>query len=1236
MLLLLILSVALGFEGWSATLDHSKTIERPEDQFWYQRVWTTKEDAIQKCEERHPDLGLCSPDQLAGWYDKYNPEHGDCRPSWVKRFYVENADSGAVVEGGDKDRAWYITEALYNMYKAGTASSECKTRIKNLARDGKPGVRDEWGPGNGKAAITCCVKDSTITHSKNHNQVKSDDIAEFDNYCAANFKYQNVACSANQMRLAFTYNNNWIKKDDGSYKKACFAFMTKSDSAEGGKYRGYWMKNNRICLEFLKQTEFYPQWRDWDLGTRQAALCCVPWTGEYKITIPVTNYGRLPQPEKYGRSDLENCEMAEETCKAAKFDGLCTKGQVAWEQENVEKSANMCKIAWAWTDNTKSKCAKPGFYKGCMTKFIESGKHDDDWYFEKTVRKWPLAHCCMNAQEEKPLIEKIRAYVGGDRDMSYDYAAAEEKCGTMAGYQMCTRGQMAQISEVGHLLNDGTTQMLPDLRRIGWVKKEEGQDAADIGYWLQIGFINTAFGRSIEGWRDFRMKGAEIRSLATYHCCLTELPEYDTTPKLPAFQAARNKNFPTYNSANSACKQESEFYEVCTADQIAEVAMNGAGEHSLGKGNVYWQAVEPVSDLCLNGWIRDHANYEQGYWLGVKTNNACGKEGWNVKVREDGKARAYCCAAHVVPQQVYVPVRTCGDNVCDADLGEIDQLCEDCSAEIKKMVCDAAREAGICDSTCEALSEHNPTVYAKGICGQVLANEDKYSTFCGDDCPGTRPIVCGDGYCDAGEVLDWCVEDCREEIAGKICSAAREARICDLTCQATSEVNPGLFSLGYCGKVLANEEVYYDYCKKESMVCDRPKPATTKAPAVCGDGNCDAGEIDQFCVEDCRDEIASNICAAAKEADICHLTCQAMSEVNPTLYAFGICGKILTNEDVYHDFCKKENFDCPKPVTTKTPAVCGDGNCDAGEIDQFCLEDCRDEIARDVCAAAKEADICDLTCQALAEVNPTLYAMGICGQLLTNEDVYHDFCSRESLDCPKPDMKGEELPTEVAEAFKALGAQPAELEKMRIHQGTYYKNNVNTCVSFSMSADGACSESYCSGDLRLTYGTMEEQYKAVMHDKVFDRCPPVGCAIMQDCPAPEGFEEMVTYCKESDEGRIYRNVGDDTCVDANSEDVCGALDAAWREWDGRKPGCGEPQEKSDEEQFSDQLYITNQMVENLEKKIDGMTAIKDVQNDFDSFIGNWRSDMTDKLNQAKQDNPSIADDIQKIIDGLGK
>jgi len=195
------------------------------------------------------------------------------------------------------------------------------------------------------------------------------------------------------MRLAFTYNNNWIKTAAGTYKKACFAFMT---DAGNDVYRGYWMKNNKICGAFLSQDDFVPQWRDWNLGTRQAALCCVPWTGSYKITALITLYGRLLKLEKYGCSDLENCASAEALCVANKYDGLCTKGQVAWQQVNEEE--NMCKIAWAWTDSSKAKCAEPGFYKGCKTNFIAKGNHDDDWFFDKWTPKWPLAHCCMNAQ----------------------------------------------------------------------------------------------------------------------------------------------------------------------------------------------------------------------------------------------------------------------------------------------------------------------------------------------------------------------------------------------------------------------------------------------------------------------------------------------------------------------------------------------------------------------------------------------------------------------------------------------------------------------------------------------------------------------------------------------------------------------------------------------------------------------------------------------------------------------
>jgi len=157
----------------------------------------------------------------------------------------------------------------------------------------------------------------------------------------------------------------------------------------------------------------------------------------------------------------------------------------------------------------------------------------------------------------------------------------------------------------------------------------------------------------------------------------------------------------------------------------------------------------------------------------------------------------------------------------------------------------------------------------------------------------------------------------------------------------------------------------------------------------CGDGNCDAGEIDSFCLADCKDEIKDLVCAAANKHNACGATCPILQQLEPKLYGLGICGQVMTEEQKYSEVCGAA---CPPPE-------CGDGTCDAGEVDSFCLKDCKDEIKDLVCATAFEKGVCDKKCPVLQKIAPNLYGMGVCGGVMKDSDKYSDVCGD---DCPKP------------------------------------------------------------------------------------------------------------------------------------------------------------------------------------------------------------------------------------------
>merc|ERR1712174_118848 len=180
--------------------------------------------------------------------------------------------------------------------------------------------------------------------------------------------------------------------------------------------------------------------------------------------------------------------------------------------------------------------------------------------------------------------------------------------------------------------------------------------------------------------------------------------------------------------------------------------------------------------------------------------------------------------------------------------------------------------------------------------------------------------------------------------------------VCGATCPVLQGLEPRLYSMGICGRVTTTKQKYSEVCGE---ACPEP---------MCGDGKCDAGEMESFCSEDCKDEMKDLVCAVANENDACGQKCPFLQEIDPKLYAMGVCGGVMKDTETYSELCGEA---CPEPR-------CGDGRCDDGEMESFCLEDCKDEIKEQVCAVAKENNVCGQKCPALQKIAPKLYAMGVC------------------------------------------------------------------------------------------------------------------------------------------------------------------------------------------------------------------------------------------------------------------
>ena len=289
----------------------------------------------------------------------------------------------------------------------------------------------------------------------------------------------------------------------------------------------------------------------------------------------------------------------------------------------------------------------------------------------------------------------------------------------------------------------------------------------------------------------------------------------------------------------------------------------------------------------------------------------------------------------------------CGDDencgMCPADCGSCEgdccvangsPGCEDpeitlCACELDDYCCDVDWDglcAGAAGTDCGADCK-------EGECGDDTCDANESCESCPEDC-GECP-ECGDGVCDDGEDCDACPDDC--PCAGDCCAASEapgcdDAEISACVCEADSfccevkwdslcvdiagnDCGADCGGPGECGDGVCDDEEDCESCPEDCEEC-----------ADCGDGECLDGENCWTCAEDCGD------C----EGDCC--------EANGTPG----CEDVVVTDCVCSDdaFCCGSEWDamCVGVASDLCEAdcgpVCGDGECDAGELCGLCPEDC--------------------------------------------------------------------------------------------------------------------------------------------------------------------------------------------------------------------------------------------------------------------------------------------------------
>jgi len=202
-----------------------------------------------------------------------------------------------------------------------------------------------------------------------------------------------------------------------------------------------------------------------------------------------------------------------------------------------------------------------------------------------------------------------------------------------------------------------------------------------------------------------------------------------------------------------------------------------------------------------------------------------------------------------------------------------------------------------------------------------------------------------------------------------------------------------------------------------------------------------------------------------------------------------------------------------------------------------------------------------------------------------------------------------------------------------------------TCVAYSSIEEAQCdyTTSVCAGVLRRVYGSLSEQgvllNQAMAEDnKMHASCPPSACSDYEGY-SPEDFAAVVDYCL-GDDGCYYMN-GMQTCVcDSSSTDVDADLQNLW-ENTFEFSQCSDT--RTFDEIMNDQLFITNQMITDLENEVNSIpdvnTQLQTAQDELNVIWTNWESEITATINSAiataeADGNQEVVDSLNGVLDSL--
>jgi len=1100
------------------------------------------------------EFGVCHQDQYRGIYENsaYYPllkhEVFGCPKGWMVNDY-----RGSLATS-------YGWKGFYN-----TNGGRCFFRVG--------GFIDDFDIG-GTANAHCCV--SSMKTVENIQWV-GDRTELAEQNCKNEFHHTQVCTRLQHTKAGI--NEDW---DTGCTYSLNYADNTKQSNVEG--------HYQHLASDTCQDSSI--GWIDAEIvaslnaPNKLNAACCVPYALEAE-DVP-TVYVRSPS-EDYMAGWSTGLE-AENHCNSlgnGTF-GICSDEQVAWVGTNLEGHTDMCRVGWA----KKGGDYVTGFYHTTNGNIAcgQAGEWSDKW--RPSPPKQPLAHCCV------PTVETVTVtaphYYNGNWDYSYVTGeSARAVCKANAGYDLCTMGQLQTVAVHGIYVGGEMVQREPEIGRVGWYRT--AACAADSECDFTFGWIQgrDAYGLKAGEAYTLSMKGADGIS---YHCCdgfetfrtqpPTGAPSM-TSPYLVTLAApkgAAGNVFPNQASALAGCKAKDSSYILCNDQQVVHYAQFGFTEADLpvsGRGN--WQMVLPNNGICTYGFVDGQQNTcgapvdkLVGYFQ-VTSSRSCGS-GWMDKSVQKNN-NAFCCAPGL---------QVSSSHDFKADLG-----CPDVDCDFEWTTCSAE---------CTKSYTIKPNGDAQGN-GQVCQYSSGYTEACtGGLCV---PTDCQGDFtpCDSSCMKTW--KTTSSAFGGGHCNYANDQKV---ACA------PGT---GDCPR--ANDrDCKYDYtactvaCQKQFVVL---------TPAVLN-GKCPHSHNS---VHQCShgEGLCPPTASCVADFSVCGSDCMQTWTITKQASGDGNCAHV----DGYRENCVGGS------CTSHTNCVGSWGSCDSSCIQSFTIT--TPSKGRGTCVAQNGATRICLPGTGACPVNRDCTGRwSTCSTSCVRTwgvitaaagtgnscfpDGYQETCSNGA--CGAVSELYESVPKNICTGLGLTDLQCSNLhfqknsrDEFYVYAGGSYKA---TCVAYNAAAETPCpATKVCAGCLRKTVGSLKKigrLLKTAMSQT--DGMHP-SCQTYKSCSAVSpGYTPPygdVQYYK-CDDNCYYMNTMY-TCVCSTDAQIVVA-ELGWSFEDSfnfQNPSCEAQPTMAVEEIIDHQLCITEDMIEDLEQKIQGMPDVHEqliqAEGEIVRLLNSWHS-----------------------------